>query len=91
MSNATETRRTWTETAEVASGEMVDKLKEIVKAGNARRIILRNGEDDRLLEIPLTAGVAAAGAVVLVAAGAVAALLTRVRLEVVRNDDREEQ
>lgn len=88
--NATETRRTWTETVEVAGGEVVDKLKEIVEAGNARRIILRNGKDDRLIEIPLTAGVAA-GAAVLVAVGAVAALLTRVKVEIVRHDDREEQ
>jgi Domain of unknown function (DUF4342) len=60
-----------------------------LKEGNVRRLIIRNQDDEVLLEVPLTAGVAVGGAVtivapVLAALGALAALLTHVKVEVVR-------
>lgn len=85
------TERTWTEEIEVAGSELVDRVKELVKAGNVRKVILRNPDGKLLLEIPLTAGAVAGGVVVLVAPvlaalGAMAALLARVKVEVVRTD-----
>ena len=85
------TERTWTEEIEVAGTELVDRIKELVKAGNVRRVILRTSDNKLLLEIPLTAGAVAGGVVVLVAPvlaalGAMAALLAKVKIQVVRTD-----
>lgn len=54
---------------------LVAKLKEIVREGNVRRIVLRNDEGRTLIEIPLTVGVVGAMlAPVWAAVGAIAAL-----------------
>ena len=84
--------RTWTEEIEVAGTELIDRIKELVKAGNVRRVILRTPDNKLLLEIPLTAGAVAGGMVVLIAPvlaalGAMAALLVKVKIQVVRTDN----
>jgi hypothetical protein len=81
--------RTWTEVIEVYACDLVERVKGLVKAGNVRRLIIRNPNDHVLLEIPLTAGVAVGSVVtlispVLAALGAMAALLTKVKIEVIR-------
>jgi len=80
---------TFTEQIEIAASDLVDRTKELIEEGNVRRLIIRNEEDEVLLEVPLTAGVVVGGAVtivapVLAALGALAALLTHVKVEVVR-------
>jgi hypothetical protein len=80
---------TFTEQIEIAASDLVDRTKELIEEGNVRRIIIRNQDDEVLMEVPLTAGVVVGGAVtivapVLAALGALAALLTRVKIEVVR-------
>jgi repressor of nif and glnA expression len=80
---------TFIEQIEIAASELVDRTKELIEEGNVRRIIIRSQDDEVLLEVPLTAGVVVGGAVtivapVLAALGALAALLTRVKIEVVR-------
>src|SRR5215212_6284385 len=80
---------TFTEHIEIAASDLVDRTKELIEGGNVRRIIIRNQDDEVLLEVPLTAGVVVGGAVtivapVLAALGALAALLTHVKIEVVR-------
>lgn len=85
------TERTWTEEIEVAGAELVVRIEELVKAGNVRRVILRTPDNKLLLEIPLTAGAVAGGVVVLVAPvlaalAAMAALLAKVKIQVVRTD-----
>lgn len=84
--------RSWTEEISVKGSELVAKIKEIIKEGNVRKIILRKENGDVLFELPLTAGVAVGGALalmapVLAAIGAMAALLTKVKVEIVRNKD----
>lgn len=65
--------------------ELVAKIKELIKAGNARRIIIKNEKGESLLEIPLTVGaVGTIIAPVLAAVGALAALLTKCSIEVVK-------
>ena len=61
------------------SGEgIVEKIKEIIKEGNARRIIIKNDEGESVAEFPLTVGaVGALVAPILAAVGAIAALLTK--------------
>ena len=80
---------TFTEQIEIAASELVDRTKELINEGNVRRLIIRNQDDEVLLEVPLTTGVAVGGVVTLVAPvlaalGALAALLTHVKVEIVR-------
>ena len=86
--------RTWTEEIEVAANEAVDKVKELIQQGNVRRIILRQPDGDTVLEVPLTVGALAGSVMVLfapllAAVGAMAALITRVKIEIVRTDAEE--
>ena len=88
---AVEEERTWTEQIEVAGSELVGRIKELIAEGNVRRLIIRNSDDDKLLEIPLTAGVMVGGAFTLVAPilaalGAMASLLAHVKIEVIRTE-----
>jgi hypothetical protein len=75
----------------LAGNQLVDKLREVIEEGNVRRIVLK--KDDRVLfELPLTVGVGAGAAAVLVspilaAVGAVAALVSDVTLVVEREDE----
>ena len=58
--------------------ELVKRVKELIAAGNARRIIIKNETGETVIEIPLTIG--AVGALIapaLAAVGAIAALLTK--------------
>jgi hypothetical protein len=60
---------------QVTGEDVIAKIKEIVHAGNVRRIIIKNEDGRTLIEIPLTVGVV--GAVLLpvwAAIGAIAAL-----------------
>ncbi len=84
--------RTWTEQIEVAGSELVERVKELIQEGNVSRLIIRNADGQTLLEVPLTPVVAVGAALtvlypLLVALGAMAALLTRVKIEVVRTKD----
>jgi len=71
------------------SGEnIVKKLKELVKEGNIRRIIIKNEEDKTLIEIPLTIGVVGAALLPIWAAiGAVVALVTNCTIVVEKRED----
>lgn len=76
-----------TEEFKVSGEEVVAKIKQIIKAGNVRRIILKNDKDKTLLEIPLTfAVVGAVLAPMLAAVGAMAALLTKCTIVVERKE-----
>lgn len=67
-----------TEEFRLEGGKVLDKVKEIIHAGNARRIILKSEEGRVYLEIPLTVGLIGAALLpVLAAVGALAAIVTR--------------
>lgn len=75
----------------VSGDEVVARVKEIAKEGNARRIILKNEDGKTLIEVPLNVGVGVAAGVVLLtpvlaAIGALAALATNLTLTVERED-----
>ncbi|MCO4098367.1 DUF4342 domain-containing protein [Gemmatimonas sp.] len=44
----------------VASDKLKDTLKQLLREGNVRRVIIRNASGRTLLDMPLTAGVAGA-------------------------------
>ena len=65
--------------------DLVKKVKELIEAGNARRIIIKNEKDEVVFEIPVTFGVVGALlAPTLAAVGAAAALLTNCTIEVIK-------
>lgn len=71
----------------VSGEELVKKVKELIKEGNVRRIIIKDEEGKVLVEFPLTVGVV--GAVLLpvwAAIGAIAALVTRCTIVVEKRD-----
>jgi hypothetical protein len=81
--------REWREEFSVTSKELIDKIKELIHEGNATKIIIKNESGHTIIEVPLTIGaVAAILAPVLAAVGAVAALVTKCTVVVVREDDK---
>jgi len=44
------------ESFKVSGDEILSKVKEIIKEGNARRIIIKNEKDETIMEFPLTIG-----------------------------------
>ena len=87
MTNKERVRVTMDE-IKVKGSELVDKVKEIIEEGNARRVIIKK-EGRTMLEFPLSVGVGGATAAifftpVLAAVGALAALVTDVKIVVER-------
>lgn len=77
-----------TEEFKINGEELIAKVKQLVREGNVRRIIIKNKEGKSLVELPLTIGVV--GTVIapaLAAVGAIAALVTECTLVVERDDD----
>ena len=67
----------------LSGGDIIEKIKSIVKEGNARKIIIKNENGETVAEFPLTVGaVGALLAPILAAVGAIAALLTKCTLVV---------
>lgn len=76
--------RTWWETIKVEGGELLERVRGLIREGNVRRIIIRQG-DRSVAEFPLTIGVVGTvAAPILAAVGALAALLTNCTIEVQR-------
>jgi CBS domain-containing protein len=76
---------TRTEEFKVSGDELVDKVKQLIKEGNIRRIIIKNKDNKILIEVPLTIGVVGIVlAPVLAAVGAIAALVTECSIVVER-------
>lgn len=72
------------EEVRVRGGQLVDKVGEVIAAGNVRSIIVKH-DGKTVLELPLTVGVIGTLlAPQLAALGAVAALLTECTIEIVR-------
>ncbi len=72
------------ETVRLQGSEILEKLKQVIHEGNARKIVIKQGERV-VAEFPLTAGVVGALlAPVLAAVGALVALLKDCSIEVER-------
>ena len=77
-----------TEEFRVNGEEIIAKIKELVREGNVRRVMIKNEEGKTLIDIPLTVGVV--GTVIapqLAAIGAIAALLTRGTIVVEKEEE----
>jgi hypothetical protein len=75
----------------VKGEELLEKIKEIIREGNARKIIIKNEKDVSIIEFPLTIGaVGILLAPVFAAVGAIAALVTDCTIVVEKRDEDEE-
>lgn len=89
---ADDKRRTFSETIEVAGSQIIDKVKGLIEEGNVRQLKIRAKDSDFSLELPLTVGVLVGGAVALTAPwlavlGVLAGLMTKVEIDVERDED----
>jgi hypothetical protein len=76
-----------TEEFRVNGEELIAKIKNLIKEGNIRKVIIKDKEGKTVFEIPLTFGVV--GALIapqLAAIGAIAALLTEATVVVEKAD-----
>jgi hypothetical protein len=84
-------RSNW-ESFKVTGDEILTKVKEIIKEGNARRIIIKNEKEETIIEFPLTIGaIGAVLAPLFAAVGTLAALATNCTIEVEKRVDTEEK
>lgn len=77
------------EQIEVAGDQLVAKVKELIADSSTKRIVIHSQDGKELFSIPMNVGVVGGGLVtlaapLLAAIGAVAALVTQVRIDVVR-------
>lgn len=80
------------EEVKVRGDELVSKLKELVREGNVRRVVIANEEGKTLIEVPLTIGVV--GAVLLpvwAAVGAIAAMVADCTIRIERTERSQEE
>ena len=79
------------ESFKVSGDELMSKIKEIIKEGNARRVIIKNEKEETIIEFPLTIGaIGVVLAPVFAAVGAIAALVTDCTIVVEKKDEQEE-
>lgn len=80
--------KTFKEEIKTTGEQLVTKVKELVREGNVRRIIVKNEEGRTLIEIPLTLGVVGALLLPVAAAvGAIAALVADCTIVVERVEE----
>jgi hypothetical protein len=78
------------ESFKVSGDEILSKVREIIKEGNARRIIIKNEKDEIIMEFPLTVGaIGVVVAPIFAAVGTLSALATHCTIIVEKrnNDD----
>lgn len=79
--------RVWTERMKVQADALREKVEELIREGNVRRIIVKNAEGQTVMELPLTIGiVGAVAAPMLAAVGAMAGVAARWSLEIERRE-----
>jgi len=84
-------KKTWKEEIEVSSDKLMDKVKELAAEASVRRIRIKEPDGDIAVDIPLTIGAVAGGAVILAApilaiVGALVAFFAKVKIEIVREE-----
>lgn len=72
----------------VNAENLLKKIEELIKEGNVRRIIIKDSNGKTFIEIPLTIGVIGAlAAPVVTAIGALAGVVAKFTVEIVKTDD----
>ena len=80
------------ESFKVTGDEILSKVKEIIKEGNARKIIIKNEKDEIIMEFPLTIGaIGVVLAPIFAAVGTLAALATHSTIIVEKRNNENEK
>ena len=78
------------ESFKVSGDEILSKVKEIIKEGNARKIIIKNEKEDTIMEFPLTIGaIGVVLAPIFAAVGTLTALATHCTIIVEKRNSEE--
>ena len=84
----TQKDNSYQESFKVSGDEILTKIKEIIKEGNARRIIIKNEKDEIIMEFPLTVGaIGIVLAPIFAAVGTLTALATKCTIIVEKKID----
>lgn len=84
--NKSPEQKSYQEELQVMGEQLLSKVKELLHEGNVRRIIIKQ-EGHTIMEFPLTVGVVGViAAPMLVAVGAISALIAQCSIEVVRSE-----
>lgn len=91
-----EKKRTLVEEFEVEGRQLVERVRELIREGNVRRLRIKDARGKYLIEVPLTVGVVGGGVLVLAAPtlaalSALAGLVANVRIEIVREVEEEKE
>jgi len=80
-------KQTKEETFHISGSQLLDTVKQLIKEGNVRRIIIKDKKGKTVVEFPMTIGVGLVLlAPMLAAVGAIAALLTDATITVIREE-----
>ncbi len=84
-----DTGKEWTEEIRIAGNRVVDRIKELIREGNVRKIIVRKGDGNVLKEFTLSQGMAVGSLLALLAPGLAAlgvlvAFAKDIRIQIVR-------
>jgi hypothetical protein len=87
-----ESKKSYSEEIYTYGSKVTEKIKELVKKGNVRKIIIKKESGEVITEIPLNTGVAVGGILALAAPavaaiGAAAGLMSRVKLEIIKTEE----
>lgn len=91
-------KRTMTEEVEMIGSQVLERVQDLIKQGNVRRVIIRTADGRTLMDTTLTVGALAGGTLALIAGpfvtavAAIAAIVGRVKVEIIREigDDEDE-
>lgn len=83
--------KTFTEEIEVAGHQLINEINRVLAEGNVRKLVLKSDKGDMFLSVPLTGGAVAGGIVAiaapwLVVVAAIAGLVSKVKIEIVREE-----
>ena len=83
--------KSFAEEIEVSSKQLLTEINRLIAEGNVRKLVIRSDDGHVFLTIPLTAGAVVGGIVTLGAPwlaviAAVAGLVAKVKIEIIRND-----
>jgi hypothetical protein len=80
------------ESFRVTGDELIGKIKDIIKEGNATRIIIKNEKEETIMEFPLTIGaIGVVLAPIFAAVSTIAALATHCTIVVEKRENAEEK
>lgn len=84
-------KRTWVEEIEVSTEKLKEKIESLAAEASVRRVRIKEPDGDIAVDLPLTIGAVAGGAIALAAPmlaliGAVAAFFAKVKIEIVREE-----